>query len=176
MNLLFYFRVVLASLLGILIILWGLQLNLYENFESILFGPNIRPITNLSEKALEFNYNYDNLTARTKIEKDRLFALPYFSGDTLKGLGTFVIDSVKAIEDFNPGEVKCGDIIWVYTKNYWDKTEGLAIDFFKQHYCNIMNPHILISYSEDYFIPEVLHKYFNNSKIIAWYSPHLNAK
>jgi hypothetical protein len=175
MNLLFCFRVVLASLLGILIILWRLQLNLYKNFESILFGSDIRPITNASEKALEFNYNYDSLTARTKIKKDRLLALPYLSGDTLKGLGNFVIDNDKTIEDFNPGEVKCGDIIWIYGRNYGSQKD-LGVNFFKQHHSNIMNPYILISYSEDYFIDEVLHRYLNDSKIIAWYSAHMSAK
>ena len=176
-NLLFRFRFVLASLLGILIILWGSQLNLYENFESFLFVSDNRPIKNASEKALEFNYNYDSLTARTKINKDRLVALPYLSGDTLKGLGNFVIDNDKTIEAFNPGEVKCGDIIWIYGKNFGKKNDdGLGVKFFKQHHCNIMNPYILISYSEDYFIDEVVHRYLNDSKIIAWYSTHLNAK
>ena len=175
MNLLFRFRFVLASLLGILIILWGSQFNLYTNFEFILFGPNIRLIKNASEKAVEFNYNYDSLTARTKINKDRLVALPYLSGDTLKGLGNFVIDNDKAIEDFNPGEVKCGDIIWIYGRNFGSQKD-LGVNFFKQHHCNIMNPYILISYSEDYFIDEVLHRYFNDSKIIAWYSAHMSAK
>lgn len=87
---------------------------------------------------------------------------PFISGDTFRAYADHIFDETQS--NFNPKNVKAGDIIFVKTD--WDYLEK----FFKKKHPKIAVPYILITHNSDHGAPGPFESYLRDSKILAWFA------
>lgn len=88
---------------------------------------------------------------------------PYISGDTFRAHCNFIFDETG--QSLNPFKVKNGNTIFV-------KTDYLATFFSKIH-PRIRKKYILITHNSDHPVTDKFSKFFEDTKIIAWFAQNV---
>ncbi len=90
-------------------------------------------------------------------------SFPFITGDSFRALAQHVYDESS---DFNPEDVRHGDIIFIRT--------GWVNDFFSKIEPHIKNPYVLISHNEDLSInDEHVSLLEKSGKILHWFAQNL---
>jgi hypothetical protein len=97
---------------------------------------------------------------------------PYLSGDTFRKYCDHVFDVKNP--NFDPAQVKDGDIIFLSKTDYNDKSDYNFIDnFFKNYHPLIKNKYILVTHNSVANITERFKKYLNNEKLFLWFAKNV---